>query len=325
MAPAAKKMRNSRKESAAAGKHMAMNTPLSSCRPSFAALARRAGTALLALLGGALLAPSARAFPPAPTFTVHGIARNSFGFALKSSDAATVILRRNGVLIGQADVNEQARPGENFRIQLPMDLSASDPYRPGAQSPGVAFTVELRFPSGPQAVVFLPTAGGAFPALSVGQPGARLFLDFALGEDLDGDGIPDAWEYYMLTQMGVGPGDSLWSLNTFGRGSYLGDGISDFDKFRAGLSPFAYAGPRLTVEQVLPDGSARLRASVVIDKTYRIESSVDLRVWNVESIQFIGGSNSFSWFTAPDSMDLGLWVPPPVDPTRRYFRLTLLR
>jgi hypothetical protein len=36
----------------------------------------------------------------------------------------------------------------------------------------------------------------------LGEPGKRTHLDLTLGEDLDGDGIPDAWERALLAALG---------------------------------------------------------------------------------------------------------------------------
>ena len=65
--------------------------------------------------------------------------------------------------------------------------------------------------------------------------GERVRLDLNLGEDKDGDGLPDAWEEWQLYIAGRRPGPNGWDLSLITRdGDFDGDGISNFNEYIAG-------------------------------------------------------------------------------------------
>jgi hypothetical protein len=222
---------------------------------------------------------SAKAFPPAPTFTINGVVRDSFGWALKASDVGTVVFKRNGLVIAEAPIDERGRASENFRTQLAMDTNPAAPYSELSQSAGVLFTIEVRFPTQTLLVTSINSS-----QRTVGQPAGSVFLDFTIGVDTDGDGIPDAWEFWQLSELGIGSGDPRWSLTTLGTGDFDGDGLSDRNEYLAGTFAFLADDKLfLNIEGFEADGSARLRTLLVVDKSYRIEVSTDLLTWTTVS------------------------------------------
>ncbi len=276
----------------------------------------------LALCGLALLAPNALAFPPAPSFTIHGTARDPYGWALKGVDQGTVVIKRNGAVIAEAKINEAERAGENFRALLPMDGNPADPYRAGAQSAGVLFTIEVRFPTATMLVSSLTAS-----KRTIGQPAGMLFVDFTVGVDSDGDGIPDAWEWWQLSEFGIGPGDPRWSLTTLGAGDFDHDGTSDYLEYLAGTFAFLSEDSlRLTIEGIESDGTPRLRAFLVVEKTYRVEFSTDLATWTPTPVR-VGsrGAALLTNFVATDTQDVPIYAPITGGVGNRFYRLTLLR
>jgi hypothetical protein len=281
----------------------------------------RCGAWLLGLCFSAVLASTAFAFPPAPPFTIHGVARDPYGWALKAVDQGTVVIKRSGTIIAQAPIDE-SRPGENFRAVLSMDSNSADPYRTGAQTPGVSFTVEVKFPSQTMLVSSLKAS-----QLSIGQPGGDLFIDFTIGADTDGDGIPDAWEWWQLGEMGIGPGDPRYSLTTLGSGDFDKDGTSDYDEYLAGTFAFlAQESLSLSIEDLEADGTARLRTLLVVDKSYRVEFSTDLQTWTPASIRVGALTATLSTnFSIPDTRQVPLYAPVAGSPDQRFYRLVLVR
>ena len=82
----------------------------------------------------------------------------------------------------------------------------ADAYKPTALSPLVPFKIYVRIGQ----VNYLPIQmKGNYAEL--GQPSGRTRLDLTLGEDLDGDGLPDAWERAILALLG--PGKGLGDVN----------------------------------------------------------------------------------------------------------------
>ena len=290
--------------------------------PSSVPFSPRPAAWLLGLCFSALLAVQAFAFPPAPPFTIHGIARDPYGWALKSVDQGTVVIKQNGTVIAQAPINEATRPGENFRTQLSMDSNSADPYRTGAQTPGVSFTLEVKFPSQTMLVTSLKAS-----QLSIGQPGGILFVDFTIGADTDGDGIPDAWEWWQLGEMGIGPGNPLWSLTTLGTGDYDRDGTSDYVEYLAGTFAFlAQDSLGLTIEDLEVDGAARLSTLLVADKNYRVEFSTNLQTWTPVAVR-VGAPTAATAniVTIADTRQTALYAPVTGSPDQRFYRLVLLR
>jgi hypothetical protein len=280
-------------------------------------LARR--SRLLALAVCAALSGEAFAFPPAPPFTIHGIARDSYGWALKAADEGVVVIKRNGTVIAEAAINESPRVGENFRLQLPMDVNPADAYLPTAQAPGVLFTIEVRFPSTTMLVSSLTAS-----QRTVGQPGDNLFLDFTVGLDTDGDRIPDAWEWWQLSEMG---NDPSWSLATLGNGDFDGDGASDYLEYLAGT--FAFLGTdvmKMNIDGIEADGSARLRAFVVVEKNYRVECTTDLVNWVTASVRVESTTAALQTnIEAADTREITLYSPVTGPPGNRFYRLRLIR
>lgn len=277
--------------------------------------------AVLALIG-ALAAAPAPAFPPAPTFTLHGVARDAFGWALKASDQATVVVKSGTLVVAEGVVNETLRAGENFRVAIPMNTRTTDLYRPEAQTQGRLLSIEVRFPSGT-----LPVLSINADNRTVGEPGGLLFVDFTLGVDSDGDGIPDQWEWWQLAEMDIGPGHPLWSLATFGTGDRDGDGVSDHTEYLAGTFAFLNTDTiALKIEGFTPDGEAVLSMMQVEDKTYRVETSTNMLNWTRASVRrdLPGNEPDIHW-TASDTRDVTLYSPASVGKPNLFYRLVLVR
>lgn len=268
-----------------------------------------------------LSAGFALAFPPAPTFTIHGVARDPFGWALNATDKATVVLKVNGTVIATAPVNESPRAGENFRLAVPMGTRPTDPYRTGAQTYGNLFSIEVRFPNTIMPVVTLTASQN-----KVGKPGEMLFVDFTIGEDSDGDGIPDAWEWWQLSEMGIGPGNPLWSLDTFGDGDFDGNGTSDYIEYLAGT--FAFLSEEsfdIKISGFDEDRTPRLAAFVVTGKTYRVERSTALDDWQRIPVRLASGSaESVTTFTMDDTREVVI-RPAEAPLPGAFYRLVLVR
>lgn len=274
---------------------------------------------LLALL------PRVDGFPPAPSFTFCGIARDSSGFPLRADAKARVIVRRGDTIVGEALVSERANFGENFRLAVPIDLSAGDAYSNQAQSPGSLISFTVRFSNGTEEPVLRLTVGQR----TIGQPGGKSFIDFTLGADTDQDGLPDNWEFFQLVQAGIDSGDPRYNLATFGHGDFDKDGRSDLNEYRAGT----FAGVQTSFQRLLVhgesnDGYLQLLATVVGEKRYRIETSIDMVNWvPVEVFLKENRKSMGSTFVSHRTEELLLEAAPlPVDPNSnvikpdRFFR-----
>ncbi len=275
----------------------------------------------LVLVLHSLVGP-ANAFPPAPGFTFHGVARDSYGFMIKTESEATVVFRRGIEIVAQAPINHRSRFGENFRAMLPLDLEQNDPYSKEAAASDQTVSITVRFASGTE----LPVSSLTVSQLTVGEPAGMTFLDFTLGVDSDGDGLPDDWEYWQLEASEIAYDDPRYSLDTLGAGDFDGDGISDFKEYVAGTFALLNGDHlKLVLDGIDAEGFAKLRASVVRGKTYRLECSTDLREWQpAEIISENASPDPTGTFTGARTGETPLDTPATTEPSpssRRYFRL----
>lgn len=221
---------------------------------------------LLALLGP----PRAAAFPPAPHHTLHGIVRNEWGDPLTTDNAVVVLETATGVQLRTALV-PGLEPGSNYRLRVPMDAGLTpDNYRPTALRPQVSFRMKVVL----DGTVLLPIeTRGDFAHL--GEPARSTRLDLTLGEDTDGDGLPDAWERALIAMLGgdlsladIHPGDDP-----------DGDGLNNLNEYLAGTYAF---DPKdgFQIDLIEAEGaSTRIEFTALRGRTYVIEGSPDLKQW----------------------------------------------
>lgn len=227
--------------------------------------------ACVGLLFSALcLAPSSllHAFPPAPHHTIYGLVRDEWGNPLTGS--ATITLETSAGVQVKTRLAPGLEPGVNYELKVPMDAGiATDLYKATALKPAAAFKVSVRIGS----TTYLPIEMiGDFKSL--GQPARRTRLDLTLGEDLDGDGLPDAWERTINADITkVNPGDDA-----------DGDGLSNQAEYVAGTYAFdPENGFSLSIVGVT-DGRPQMEFTAIRGRTYTILSSGDLQNWT--TVQF---------------------------------------
>lgn len=239
-----------------------MATPHLGSRP-------KAFTRILALLVAALSFPAA-AFPPSPPHLLFGVIRDELGNPITARDGELVLETASGVRIS-VPVVPGLKPGINFELPVPMDAGlTSDLYRPNALRPTVAFKLRVRLGG----VEYLPIEmRGDYSRL--GLPAGRTRIDLTLGEDTDGDGLPDAWERAILAAQG-GTG-TLGDITADGDSD--GDGLSNLKEYLAGTYAFDPADG-FTVQLVATgQGEAQLEFLAIRGRSYWVQSSSAPGTW----------------------------------------------
>src|SRR6185295_12098018 len=162
------------------------------------------------------------AYPPAPHHLFYGTVRDEYGSQLASG--AVVILETSAGVQLKTTVVAGLEPGVNYQLEVPMDAGlTSDLYKPTALKPAVPFRMMVVV----DGVTNLPIELHGNFAL-MGQPGQRTLLNLTLGEDADGDGLPDAWERLINPDISkVNPGDDV-----------DGDGLTNLQEYLAGTYAF---------------------------------------------------------------------------------------
>ena len=209
------------------------------------------------------------AYPPAPHHLFYGMVRDEYGSPIAAG--AEVILETLGGVQIKTTVIPNLEPGVNYRLAVPMDAGiTSDLYKPTALRPTVPFLIRVRIGT----VNYLPIE--MIGDMSrMGQPGQRTLLNLTLGEDTDGDGLPDAWERLLnpdLTQ--VRPGDDSDR-----------DGMTNRQEYLAGTYAFdPKDGFTLNILR-LNNGVPVLEFTAIRGRTYTLQGSPDLKTWTTQSFR----------------------------------------
>jgi hypothetical protein len=276
----------------------------------------RTALSLAALL---LVTTGVRAFPPAPYYTLHGIVRDQVGQTLEV-EGAEIVLLRGVVEVARTPITTGLQLDENYRLAMRLDVmrSSTQLYTSRAvQAQGVfSMAVEM---SG-QRFYPIEVAG----TLTAGKGGERVRLDLNLGEDTDGDGLPDVWEQWQLYQAGLFPGANGWDLSLLSRnGDFDRDGLSDWLEYVAGT----FAGDaterfNLDIKEKT-ETHTRLEFYAITGKTYTIERSSDLKTWaRVPFALTQGGAASEVHRAAAVSIQPAFTTPASTT-AREFYRLTV--
>ncbi len=273
-----------------------------------------------ALLGCAFLlgALSAAAFPPAPHYTIYGMVRDQVGTALQVVGAEIVLLR-DSTEIGRAPITANPATGTNYQLHIPIDQSrpSSRTYSHRAVASQGLYSVVVEMNG--QRFYPIEVSGN----LRAGDGGEHIRLDFNLGADTDGDGLPDVWEEWQLFQAGRVQGTPGWSLALITRdGDFDGDGTSNYLEYVAGT----FAGDATERFELKLNGKVGNVVSFeffgITGKVYGIEESADLQTWTAAKFATSLGGSSTSLYTAT-----AIGVQPAYvtvsGGTSRFFRLTV--
>ena len=240
-------------------------------KPSLSLLPR----SILGLLLTLLVVPRVLAFPPALPHQIFGMARDEFGNPLTTN--ATVVLTTSSGVSVSCQVVPGLQPGINYRMTIPMDSAVrSDIYKTVALQPSVPFRMRVSMGGG----TFLPIEMTGDYSL-LGQPGKQTRIDLTLGEDRNGNGLPDAWEQALIAARG-------WNVsltNLTANSSPGGNGVTLLQEYVSGTYGFQDGtGLNLNIVRVV-GGAPVLEFMAVRGRSYSIIGSADLKAWQPVSFQ----------------------------------------
>jgi len=271
----------------------------------------------LTWLAALLASASLHAFPPAPHHQVYGVVRDELGNPL-TGRGAEVLLEAGGQVLARTSVLPGMEPGANYRLAIPLDSGATtDTYKPTALRPTVPFRMRVRIGQ----TIYLPLEMTGVASLLT-RPAGNSRVDLTLGEDSDGDGLPDAWERALMQILG---GD-LTLADIRPEDDSDGDGMSNLDEYLAGTYAFDPADGFVLTIAAMSDGQPQLEFTAIRGRSYSIRGSDDMRSWTPVTFTLAGeisDSPGRSVYQATETRPLRAQPAPPADgaPAWRFFKL----
>ncbi|MBT5064359.1 MAG: hypothetical protein HN758_04445 [Verrucomicrobia bacterium] len=246
---------------------------------------------------GMALLGALQAYPPVPHFVIEGNLRDELGRPLEGDGVEVRLLAENGQVY-RSMPNAYAGRNINYQMVVPVDGGlAGASYHRLAQWPEFAYRIEVMVDGVQHVPIELRDATPA-----TGQSGQVQVLNLTLGEDLDGDGLPDLWESMLAEKAGgienVHPEDDS-----------DGDGISNLQEYYSGTLAFdAENGFRLNFKE-LTDQSMVFEFMAVRGRMYRLMQSNDLVHWEDTLFEVRGNNQVLSQYLAPASRAIEIMLP----------------
>ena len=257
------------------------------------------------------------AFPPLPHHTVFGLVRDELGSPLTSTSGEVTLETMSGTTL-KAMLSPGTEAGVNYRIEVPIDAGLTkDAYLPSALQPTAPFRMRVKLGTRTYVPLEMKLSLG-----KLGQPAESSRVDLTLGEDTDGDGLPDAWERMMIQS-----GKLNLSLAQFSPTNRInGNALTVMESYVAGTYAWdPKDGFRLDIQSMDPAGPV-LRFMGLRGRSYTISGSDDLKSWTPMRFAVQGQANGNEvGFYQPTSLQQVQVVVrrAPEDVLPRFFRLTV--
>jgi hypothetical protein len=266
-----------------------------------------------------ILIPQARAFPPAPYYTLYGLVRDQVGQTI-TAEGAEIILLKDGVEVGRTPITPGLQLEQNYELTIRLDQvrAGTTLYSQKAVAAGGQFSLVVLM----NYTLFYPIEVSG--TLTAGGGAERNRLDLTLGSDEDGDGLPDSWESWQLYQAGLfADGDGNWDLSLIDAlGDLDGDGQSNGFEYIAGT----FAGDATEIFSLAikekSAGSVRLEFYAITNKAYTIERSADMQTWSRLSFATTPSGRSATSFIASEVGLVSAYATPASE-AKEFYRLTV--
>ena len=260
------------------------------------------------------------AFPPAPYYALYGSVRDQVGQTV-TADGATVVLLKGTQETSRTPITSGVRLDQNYELRVKLDQNRGGTTLYTEKAVPTQSPFSLAVDIGGVRYYPIEVAGN----LTTGKGGERVRLDLNLGEDSDGDGLPDVWEQWQLYQTGMIPDENgNWPIDLIDRnGDYDHDGISNWLEYVAGT----FAGDateRFALEiKEKTETHVRFAFFAITGKTYTIEATSDMKTW--ARIPFSVGAaaaGSPSW-QSQDVAIVSAFTAAAAAGSNQFYRLTV--
>lgn len=267
-----------------------------------------------------LFSSATQAFPPAPYYTLYGMVRDQVGQTVMA-EGAVIVLLKGGVEVGRTPIRSAGGLEQNYELAVRIDQNRSGT---------TLYNEKAILAQGPFSLVVEMNGSLFYPIevsgnLTAGKGGERVRLDLNLGEDSDGDGLPDIWEQWQLYHAGHFPdANGNWPINLIDRnGDFDGDGQSNWLEYLAGT----FAGDAterfdLQIKEKAAN-SVRFEFYAITGKTYTIERSTDVKTWARVPFSIGTHATGSQIHTAADVSIVSAFTTPAPGGQREFYRLTV--
>ena len=261
---------------------------------------------------------AARAFPPAPYYTIFGTVRDESGQVLAEEGARVILLKGNDIVL-QTPVTGTVIMDQNYELRIPIDMlrPSTTLYRESAVVARSGYLIAIEFNG--QRFYPVGTAG----SLTSGGGGERERFDFSMGDDSDNDGLPDAWEEWQLISCNIPPGPAGYDLTLLtAAGDLDKDGVSDRDEYIQGT--YACDGGSSMIIEFKENTPliTRFEFGVVAGRLYRLQRSTNLVTWSAVPMSVGQPGFPSEAFLASDTLNVSAWVIPGPE-QRVFYRLII--
>ena len=208
------------------------------------------------------------AYPPAPHHVIEGLVRDEQGRPLVGDNIKVVAVSFDGHTI-VSSANQVFKPGVNYSLNIPMESAAArNLFKSNSFMNQMEFTIKVQV----DGKDYLPIEMIGSTS-KMGLPGHTTYLDLTLGEDSDGDGLPDAWEQGIASFTGK----SINQINP--NDDSDGDGLSNLQEYLSGSYAFDKKDGVIININELTKNNAKIEFLGITGRTYSVEMSLDLKEW----------------------------------------------
>ena len=253
------------------------------------------------------------AYPPAPHHLVFGMIRDELGNPIQLNTADVQLETTAGNKI-KAPIQPGLRGGVNYEMPIPMDSGlTAENYRATALRPTVPFKMKVVI----NGVAYLPIEmSGNYSQL--GRPSASTRIDLTLGEDANGNGLPDAWERATLAAAGSNANLADFKAN----GDLDGDGLSNLDEYIAGTYAFDPEDGFVLKIAGHKNGSPIMEFLSIRGRTYSLLGSQDMKTWLPIPFKAVDSEGPTApEYYAPDVRKMQVEAPETAAPAYKFFKL----
>jgi len=194
--------------------------------------------------------------------------RNEQGVPIIGDNIKVIAISTEGGSV-VSKVNDVFRPGVNYILNVPMESGAGrNLFATAAFKQKMGFTLKVII----DGENYLPIEMIGNTS-KMGMPGEITYLDLTIGEDRDGDGLPDAWERAIASVTGksieqIGPNDDS-----------DGDGLSNLDEYISGSYAFDKKDGVIIDIKGISEEQATFEFLGITGRSYSIEVSSDFKSW----------------------------------------------